>query len=122
MNNYYFVAPSLPTLVLGEAPEVTFEEVIHRLEMNLDRKDLKKVQVLRLFIDLHNIRSLYMQQPLDLHGNLNEKELDEALLVEADLPEYVFDFLGQFEETSDAAKHFFGLLSRYYSEATKAFN
>ncbi len=116
MDNTFFVAPSLPTLVLGEDPEVTFEEVMFRLSVNLDRKSLKMVQTIRLLVDLYNIRALYLQQPLDEHGNLNEKELDEALLVEADLPDYVFDFLGQFEETGEAARHFFGLLSRYYSE------
>ncbi|NGX39311.1 MAG: hypothetical protein KR126chlam1_00637 [Chlamydiae bacterium] len=116
MKNYYFVAPSLPTLVLGEVPELTFEEVIHRLELNLSPEDLEKVKTLRLVIDLQNIRALYQGKPLDPHGNLSEKELDEALLVEADLPDYVFDFLGQFEETSAAAAHFFGLLSRYYAE------
>lgn len=116
MHNYYFVAPSLPTLKLGEVPELPFEQVMHRLELNLSKEDLKKVAILRLLIDLQNIRSLYLEEPLDKRGMLSEKELDEALLVEADLPEYVFDFLDQFEETKEKVRHFFGLVSRYYFE------
>ncbi|NGX38397.1 MAG: hypothetical protein K1000chlam2_01570 [Chlamydiae bacterium] len=116
MHNYYFVAPSLPVLVLGENPEISFAELMQRLELNLDREDLKKIEVIRRATDLHNIRSLYLEKPLDAHGNLSEKELDEALLVEADLPGYVFEFLGQFDETKEKARHFFGLLSRYYAE------
>lgn len=116
MKNYYFVAPSLPPLVLGEIPEITFEELMERLQLNLSAEDLKKVSTLRLVIDLQNIRSLYLEQPLDPHGNLLEKELDEALLAQDHLPEYVFEFLGQFEETKEKARHFFGLLSYYYAE------
>jgi len=116
MHNYYFVAPSLPSLILGESPEISFEELIYRLELNLSEEDLKKIAVLRLLIDLHNVRALYLEQPLDPRGNLSEKELDEALLVEADLPGYVFEFLGQFEEDKEKVRHFFGLLSRYYAE------
>ena len=121
MNNYYFVAPSLPSLVLGESPEITFEELINLLERNLSKKALEQFAVLRLAIDLENIRWLYMEQPLDKRGNLSEKELDEALLVEADLPEYVFEFLGQFENTKDKVRNFFGLMSRYFAhESEKA--
>lgn len=116
MKNYYFVAPSLPPLVLGQAPEITFEEVMHRLRLNLSKEDLRQVEILRLAIDLFNIRAHYSNQPLDPRGNLNEKELDDALLAEADLPQYVFEFLDQFEAVSEKVRHFFGLLSRYYTE------
>lgn len=115
MKNYYFVAASLPPLVLGQAPEITFEELIHRLELNLSKEDLAQVKVLRLAIDLYNIRAHYSNQPIDPRGNLNEKELDDALLAEADLPEYVFEFLNQFDEVQEKVRHFFGLLSRYFS-------
>lgn len=116
MKNYYFVAPSLPPLALGEVPEITFEELVARLKLSLSQEDWEKVVVLRLSIDLHNIRALYSKQPLDSRGNLSEKELDEALLVEDHLPSYVFEFLGQFEKNKEKVRHFFGLLSRYYAE------
>lgn len=116
MHNYYFVAPLLPPLILGERPEITFEELMYRLELNLSKVDLQKVATIRRMIDLQNIRDLYLQKPLDSRGNLNEKELDEALLVQDFLPEYVFDFLGQFEDTKEKARHFSGLLARYFRE------
>ncbi len=116
MDNTYFVAPSLPPLTLGEAPEISFQEFSYRLEMNLGKKGLRAFALLRLTIDLDNIRSLYSDEPLDKRGNLSEKELDEALLVQADLPEYVFDFLNQFDETKEKVRNSFGLLSRYFAE------
>ena len=115
MHNYYFVAPSLPALKFGESHDITFKELIYRLELNLSREDLKQVTVLRRVVDLQNIRALYSKQPLDPRGNLSEKQLDEALLVEADLPDYVFEFLNQFDENREKVRHFFGLLSRYYT-------
>ena len=115
MNNYYFVAPSLPVLVLGDIPDLSFKEVMYRLEMNLNKKDLEQVATIRRTIDLQNIRTLYLEEPLDDHGNLSEKELDEALLVEADLPEYVFEFLGQFDEPKEKARNYYGLLSNFYA-------
>jgi len=118
MRNYYFIVPSLPPLTLHERPEITFGELMARLEINLSKQDLEKVRVLRRFIDIYNIRALLMEEPVDPRGNLNEKELDEALLVHAALPDYVFDFLDQFEKVSDKIRNFPGLLARFFNEET----
>jgi hypothetical protein len=118
MGNYYFVVPSLPPLSLQEKPQISFAELMTRLEMNLSKKDLEKTQVLRRIVDIYNIRALLTEEPIDLRGNLSEKELDEALLVHAVLPDYVFDFLDQFEKTADKVRHFHGLLARFFNEET----
>lgn len=118
MGNYYFVVASLPPLSLQEKPQISFAELMTRLEMNLSKKDLEKTTVLRRIVDIYNIRALLTEEPIDLRGNLNEKELDEALLVHAVLPDYVFDFLDQFEKTADKVRHFHGLLARFFNEET----
>ena len=115
MRNYYFVVPSLPPLSMQERPEITFEELMLRLQINLTQKDLEKTEVLRRFIDICNIRALLMEEPVDERGNLNEKELDEALLVQALLPSYVFEYLDQFEKVSDKIRNFPGLLAQYFN-------
>jgi hypothetical protein len=116
MRNYYFVVPSLPPLSLHERPEMTLKELMARLEINLSKQDLEKTIVLRRFVDIYNIRALLMEEPVDPRGNLNEKELDEALLVHAVLPDYVFDFLDQFEKVTDKIRNFHGLLARFFNE------
>lgn len=116
MSNYYFLAASLPPLVLGEKPEITFEELKERLPINLTKADLEQAQVLFRFLDLQNIRALLLEEPIDPHGNLNEKELDEALLIRNILPVYVFDFLDQFENLPERVKHLYGLTSIYFME------
>jgi len=116
MANYYFLAPSLPPLALGEKPELSFEELNILLAANVVGKDLEKVVVLRRWIDLNNIRALYMESGIDPRGNLSEKELDQALLLEEVLPEYVFDFLDQFETPQERVRFFPGLLGAYFRE------
>ncbi len=116
MANYYFVAASLPPLALGEKPDITFDELMARLEINLTRQDYQKVVVFRRFIDLNNIRSLFLEEAIDPRGNLNEKELDQALLLQDGLPLYVFDFLDQFENVVEKLRFSPGLLSVYFRE------
>ncbi|HSX03276.1 MAG TPA: DUF2764 family protein [Rhabdochlamydiaceae bacterium] len=119
MRNYYFIAASLPELKLGEKPEISFEELVYRLSLNLSKDDLEKTVVLRRYIDILNIRALLLEEPLDSRGNLNEKELDEALLLESFFPPYVFDYLNQYEDKKDQIRNFSSLLIHYFSEEVK---
>jgi hypothetical protein len=121
MANYYFLAPSLPPLHLEEKPEISFEELRARLEVNLTPSDWEQAKVFGLFIDLSNIRSLLLEESIDPRGNLNEKELDEAVLFQIGLPAYVFDFLNRFSSIQDKVRYFWGLYSLFFSkEAEKA--
>jgi uncharacterized protein DUF2764 len=115
MKNYYFLVPSLPPLSLKDKPEMSFERLAANLEIGLTKEDLEKTRTLRRFVDINNIRSLLLEERIDSRGNLNEKELDEALLVKNILPQYVFDFLDQYEKAADRIKNFSGLLSWYFS-------
>ncbi len=115
MRNYYFVVPSLPPLSIGDRPEITFEEFKTRMEVSLSKADLEKTKVLRRFVDICNIRALLMEETVDPRGNLNEKELDEALLGRFSLPDYVFEFLDQFEKVADKIRNFSGLLAAFFN-------
>lgn len=116
MANYYFLAASLPPLVLGEKPDITFDELVARIAINIEGRDLEKTRIFRRWIDLNNIRALYLEDAIDPRGNLNEKELDQALLLKDGLPEYVFDFLDRFETVEQKLRFFPGLLSAYFRE------
>lgn len=116
MANYYFLAASLPPLVLGEKPDISFEELASRLEINLNKEDLQKTVVFRRYIDLSNIRSLFLEESIDPRGNLSEKELDQALLLKDGFPLYVFDFLDQYESVAEKLRNFSGLFSTFYAE------
>jgi len=116
MANYYFLAASLPPLVLGEKPDLSFEELSARLSINLTVKDFEKTVVFRRFLDLTNIRALFMEDAIDPRGNLSEKELDQALLLQDGLPQYAFDFLDRFETAAEKLRFFSGLISTYFNE------
>ncbi len=116
MGNYYFLAPSLPPLKLGHIPEISSAELFARLEINLNKEDLKKTAVLRRFTDINNIRALLLEEAIDPRGNFTEKELDEALLVKSEFPEYIFDFLEKYDTRIERLKNFPELLSHFFRE------
>jgi len=116
MGNYYFLAPSLPPLVFGMKVELSSERLASMLEINLSKEDFAKLTVLRRYVDLQNIRSLISEEDIDPRGNLNEKELDEALLIRNNLPEYVFDFLNRYESVAEKVRNFSSLLVTYFHE------
>lgn len=116
MSNYYYLAASLPPLEFPSVPDISFDVLRESLRLNLSKKDLQKVEALRLFIDISNIRPLLLEEEIDPRGNLSEKELDEALLVRDFLPEYVFDFLDKYDTLADKLKHFSEVLSQFFAE------
>lgn len=114
MNRYYFLVPSLPPLRFPQKPDIDWQDFLSRLQVNLSARAMKQPQRLRRFVDVCNIRALFLGEPLDPTGNLTEKELDEALLVRADLPVYVFDFLDQYGTREEQLMHFPGLLALFF--------
>jgi hypothetical protein len=118
MGNYYYLATSLPPLDFPNKSEVTFESLKEPLDLNLSNVDKEKVRVLRLFVDLCNIRPLLQEEAIDPKGNLKEKELEDAILSETVLPEYVFEFLKEHDTLSEKLKAFPSLLARFFQEET----
>jgi hypothetical protein len=116
MGNYYYLAASLPPLEFPHASEMKLSSLQSALEFNLSKVDLEKVKTLRLFVDLTNIRLFLQEEEIDPFGNLKEKELEEALLSETILPEYVFDFLKENETLSEKLKMFSHLLAEFFQQ------
>lgn len=116
MANYYFIISSLPPLSLEAKPEISFHELKDLLTLNLTAADLKQVEKLLWRIDLANIRALWLGLPIDERGNLSPKELEEALLIQEDLPAFIIDYLHQYESTSDRIRYFSSLFATLYRE------
>jgi len=128
MARYYFLLSSLPELSLGGQADITFEQFKTMLELNLTPQDLSQARLFLSLIDLRNIRALWLKEPLDPRGSLNEKELDEALLVQDFLPPFVFDFLDRYESVKDRLHyssflffHFFTYVSEEHSGFLQAY-
>lgn len=119
MKNYYFVATALPPLQFGVTPEMNFEEFTWLLKMNLTPEDYKSTQVIRRYYDIQNIRSFWKGEELDPRGNLNEVDLEEALLSREGLPEYVYDFIDRYDSNESRLQNFPALVAAYFQEESK---
>ncbi len=120
MGYYYFFYSSLPPISLDQDLPISTEEFRWMLELNLTNTDLSKLKLLREWIDLENFRSLWLNQFIDPNGNLDEKELEEAFL-SLDLPDYVVDFLSQYESTEDRLRNFSFLWIKFFEKADAFF-
>jgi len=114
---YYFTLLALPPLSLKARPEISFKEFKDLLSLNLSPDDLKKLRTLLRPTDLYNLRAFWLGQPLDERGNLNAKEIEEALLVRDPLPLYLVEFLDRYDTAAERLKAFPSLWASFFREA-----
>lgn len=119
MANYYFLATLLPPLKVGSPVELGSKELDHLLRQNLSKPDLEKVMILRRLIDIENIRALWQKQPLEVGGNVDQFELEEALFTQEGIPSYVSEFLEKYLEKNERLQHFPELIHRYFTVESK---
>jgi Protein of unknown function (DUF2764) len=116
-KNYYYLAIVLPKLSIDEKPEMPFYEFVTLLKENLTPNDYDKTRRMRWLYDLRNIRAFWRHQPLDYWGNLNEVQLEDALLTreDAELPSYFFDFLDEYDTKEGRLEYFPKIMSQYFA-------
>jgi hypothetical protein len=119
MSKVYFLGSILPPLRVGDEPPLLFDELMMLYRDNLSRSELEKIEKIRLYIDLKNIQKLLKNQPIDSRGTLSEKELDEAIVNQEGLPDYLFDFFEEFQEVSDQLRNYSKVLITYFKEMKK---
>ncbi len=116
MFGYPFLATLLPPLRIGDPPEMSFKELEFFLEQNLSAEDRKKVRIIRRYYGIQNLRAIWMGTPIDLHGNYDANQLEEAVLTGVGFPKYIYRFLEQHETTEDRLKYFPELERHYFVE------
>lgn len=117
MVDYYFLGTLLPDLKIDEQPEIDFSEFERLLKENLTSADFAKTVTLRNLYDINNLRSYWKGEPLDPIGNLNESDLEEALVTRIILPPYVFAFMDKYETQEERLRHFPELLATFFRES-----
>ena len=121
MSKYFFLGSILPPLKVGSEPGIVFEEFLVLLEDNMSASDLEKVKAIRTYIDIKNVQSLMKKEEIDHRGNLNEKELDEAIVNQQGLPEYLFEYLEGTESVEEQLRHFSKVFIAYFKEMEKKY-
>lgn len=119
-RNYYFLGSLLPTLTMGEPSELSFLELEHLLKDNLSKHDYERIQLLRRFFDIQNIRSFWKGEELDYRGNFNEHDLEEALLTYEGFPDYIYEYLDRYTTEEERLHNFPALVSAYFTEEQKS--
>ncbi|MCB1118838.1 MAG: DUF2764 family protein [Chlamydiia bacterium] len=112
----YYLPVALPDLHLFEKPEMRFQEVIELFEEHLGKT--ADVAQVRLLEDLENIRKLWRGEPLSPYGNLDHNQLEEALSLRINLPQYVFDFLDHYDQEQERLGNFPELIATYFQETS----
>ena len=114
MAKYYFVTTLLPQLKIGTPPEIDSRELDLILRANLIVRDFADVERLRRLVDLENVRLIWQNQPIEVGGNFDEKELDEALLHYEKLPAYLLSYMERYEKKEERIEHFSELLHEFF--------
>lgn len=115
MNTVVFISTALPEIRIGSPLEMHFPELLELFRQNLSPAQLKCVKSLRLLIDLKNLKEYLRDGPLDLRGNYNKKEMEDALLNEKNFPGYFFDFLDSYEGPKEQIEHFARLYAEFFA-------
>ncbi len=113
---YFFLASFLPPLCITSPAEVSFFGLLSLFKQNMSNADLKKIQVIRSFIDLKNVKRLLQKIPLDRRGNMNEKELDEAIVTREGFPPYLYEQLDRYDQVAEKVRHFSKVLADFFRE------
>jgi len=116
MAPLFFVETALPPITLGQAPEMSFQVLTTLFQLNLSESDLKKTQVIREYIDINNVRKFLKKEPLDLRGNLLDKDLEEALVSHEILPAYLFDYLEKYKEVGEQIRNYSEVIAKFFTE------
>lgn len=116
MTNYYFLASLLSPLSLRQKPELSLSYLGRLLNTSLKPADLKKLNSLRQLIDIYNLRSFWLGNPIDRRGNLSEDELEAALVTHSGLPAYVLDFISKYPNNEQRIRQFPLLIHQYYEK------
>jgi hypothetical protein len=112
----FFIYGILPPLDFGARPDITSRELYELLELNLSPLELKKVRVLKLWIDISNLFALFNDHKFDQRGNYSRSTIKSMIANEEDLPDYVFEFYRDYENDQERRKFFPKLISRYFEE------
>ncbi len=115
----FFIYGMLPPLEFGAKPEVSSRDLVELFDLNLSASALKKVYVLKLWIDISNIYAILQNSGFDARGNFSKSKIKALLANQEELPSYVFEFFDAHENQEDQKQYFPELMARYFNEEKK---
>ena len=117
MTHYYFLLTSLPEISLDETPSLSFEDTQILCHQNLPEKDLSSLKVILEYFDLKNLHSYFADGPINAKQAIsNKKAIEDSIEDAISYPQYVYDFLIEYDKQVDRLQHFSFLYSKYFQE------
>lgn len=118
MAQYYFLNTLFAPLEFGHPPTLDFKSLIANVQSELSKDDLMRLSLLRSYFDIENLKAFFMQEALSPYGNHEPAKLvADNLENETGYPEFVFEFLREFETSEKRLHHFAKLLTQFFSYA-----
>lgn len=121
MTEYYFVGTFIPKLQIGTPPEITIESYSSLLKENLNPSDYEKFIQLKRFFDIENIRLYWQGLTINHYGNFDKNTLEEALLNENGLPDYIYDYMNKYESKEERLRNFAKVYAAFFNESRTGF-
>jgi len=115
VSDFYFLNASLPPIRIGEPLELSHYDFSFLIKVNLNKTDLDKIAVIRRFFDIQNTRYLWMGQPLDSYGSMNQDELEDSLVTGIGIPDYLYEFVEKYDEKEERLHYFPQLISQFFA-------
>ncbi|MBN2478858.1 MAG: DUF2764 family protein [Parachlamydiales bacterium] len=117
MNKYYYLGSALCKVSLFSKPDISFEEYKNMLEINLSKSDFEKFTLFQRYIDITNLRLLWLNKEIDPRGNFSSNELEELILTKSVFPQFCLEFLEKYENIQDRLKNFSFLIASFFNMA-----
>ena len=116
MSRYAFIDTLLPTLRVGQAPEIDSYELDFIMKLNLKKSDFEEISHIRRLVDIDNILALASGTQFLPGGNLNEGQLQEALISDGQLPSWIMSFLETYPQDQERVAHFPELYHTFFQK------
>ncbi len=104
MGLYTFLCTALPPLAWGGHSEWSFGQFRRFVRSNVSKRAASLFDLILRYIDIKNVELYLRQEPLDDRGSLSKPAIEEALLHQIHLPQYLLDFCAENDERERKAK------------------
>lgn len=113
---YVFIGTALPPLSLDEKPELSYPELKRLLKDNLSEKDYNQIRIYQRYFNLRNAYLMLQGAQIDPYGDLNENQLEEALIATEHLPKYLVNYLNKYDNKQDRLSFYPEVVAAYFRE------
>ncbi len=120
---HFFIYSSLPAIDFTCKPDISNDDFMSLLNLNLSKRQMKKVNTLKLWIDIYNVHASLLSDSFDDRGNFSKsflyKLLFEKEIIVEKVPDYILEFLYKYDNEEDRKKNIGWLISQYFKNEIK---